>query len=162
MAGISYATSRRYSFMTDVNGVFKRALLAAAISVLPLANTASAHGGGHGTGGSGGSSGSSGGSSSSGGHSSSGSNGGHSSSSTSGHSSASGKGGHATADPVSVSQSAVSSQTVSNQTTNGKNPGHRVFFQHSSTGYNAQNAVTANDDSQRRRRHLLFGFIPVY
>jgi len=143
--------------MTDVNRVLKRALLAAAISLLPLANTASGHGGGHGTGGSGGSSGSSGGSSSSGGHSSSGSNGGHSSSSTSGHSSASAKGGHSTADPVSVSQSAVSSQTVS-----GKNPGHRVFFQHSSTGYNAQNAVTANDDSQRRHRYLLFGFIPVY
>jgi hypothetical protein len=153
--------------MTDMNGFLKRALLAAAISVLPLANTASAHGGGHGTGGSGGSSGSSGGSSSggsssSGGHSSSGSNGGHSSSSTSGHSSASAKGGHSTADPVSVSQSAVSSQTVSSQTASGKNPGHRVFFQHSSTGYNAQNAVTANDDSQRRHRHLLFGFIPVY
>jgi hypothetical protein len=145
--------------MTDVNGFLKRALLAAAISVLPLANTASAHGGGggHGTGGSGGSSGSSGGSSSSSGHSSSGSNGGHSSSSTSGHSSASAKGGHSTADPVSVSQSVVSSQTAS-----GKNPGHRVFFQHGSTGYNAQNAVTAKDDSQRRRRHLLFGFIPVY
>jgi hypothetical protein len=158
--------------MTDVNGFLKRALLAATISVLPLANTASAHGGGHGTGGSGGSSGSSGGSSSggssssgsgsSGGHSSSGSNGGHSSSSTSGHSSASAKGGHSTADPVSVSQSAVSSQTMSSQTASGKNQGHRVFFQHSSTGYNAQNAVTANDDSQRRHRHLLFGFIPVY
>ena len=149
--------------MTDVNGFLKRALLAATISVLPLANTASAHGGGHGTGGSGGSSGSSGGSSSGGGHSSSGSNGGHSSSSsTSGHSSASAKGGHSTADPVSVSHSAVSSQTVSNQTASGRNPGHRVFFQHSSTGYNAQDAVTANDDSQRRHQHLLFGFIPVY
>jgi hypothetical protein len=147
--------------MTDVNAVLKRALLAAAISVLPLANTASAHGG-HGSGGSSSSSGSSGGSSSSGGHSSSGSNGGHSSSSTSGHSSASAKGGHSTADPVSVSQSAVSSQTVSNQTASGKNPGHRVFFQHSSTGYNSQDAVTANDDSQRRHQHLLFGFIPVY
>jgi len=148
--------------MTDVNGFLKRALLAAAISVLPLANTASAHGGGHGSGGSGGSSSSSGGSSSGGGHSSSGSSGGHSSSSTSGHSSASAKGGHSTADPVSVSQSAISSQTVSSQTASGKNSGHRVFFQHGSTGYNAQNAVTANDDSQLRHRHLLFGFIPVY
>jgi hypothetical protein len=151
--------------MTDVNAFLKRALLAAAISILPLANTASAHGGGHGTGGSGGSSGSSsGGSSSGGGHSSSGSNGGHSSA---GHSSSSTNGGHAAAtskvghpatdppaDPSNVSQSVTTGQGMHS----GKV--HRAFVQQGrSTGYNQQNTETNQDDWRRRHPHLLFGFI---
>jgi hypothetical protein len=150
--------------MTDVNAFLKRALLAAAISVLPLANTASAHGGGHGSGGSGGSSGSSGGSSSGGGHSSSGSNGGHSSG---GHSSSSTSGGHAAAaskaghpatdpaaDPSNVSQSVTTGQGMHS----GKV--HRAFAEQGrSTGYNQQNTETNQDDWRRRHPHLLFGFI---
>jgi hypothetical protein len=146
--------------MTDVNAFIKRALLAAAISVLPLANTASAHGGGHGSGGSGGSSGSSGGSSSGGGHSSSGSNGGHSSgghssSSTSGgHAAAASKAGHTAADPSNVSQSVTTGQGMHS----GKV--HRAFVQQGrSTGYNQQNTETNQDDWRRRHPHLLFGFI---
>jgi hypothetical protein len=146
--------------MTDVNAFIKRALLAASISVLPLANTASAHGGGHGSGGSGGSSGSSGGSSSGGGHSSSGSNGGHSSgghssSSTSGgHAAAASKAGHTAADPSNVSQSVTTGQGMHS----GKV--HRAFVQQGrSTGYNQQNTETNQDDWRRRHPHLLFGFI---
>jgi hypothetical protein len=144
--------------MTDVNAFIKRALLAAAISVLPLANTASAHGGGHGSGGSGGSGGSSG--SSGGGHSSSGSNGGHSSgghssSSTSGgHAAAASKAGHTAADPSNVSQSVTTGQGMHS----GKV--HRAFVQQGrSTGYNQQNTETNQDDWRRRHPHLLFGFI---
>ena len=150
--------------MTDVNTFLKRALLAAAISVLPLANTASAHGGGHGTGGSSSSSGgsSSGGSSSSGGHSSSGSNGGHSSG---GHSSSSTSGGHAaTASKVGhpATDPAADPSNVSVTTGHGMHSGkvHRAFAQQGqSTGYNQQNTETNQDDWRRRHPHLLFGFI---
>ncbi len=158
--------------MTDVNGVLKRALLAAAISVLPLANTASAHGGGHGSGGSGGSGGSSGssggsssgGSSSGGGHSSSGSNGGHSSgghssSSTSGgHAAAASKGGHPATDPPANPSNGSQSVATGHGMHSGKV--HRAFAQQGqSTGYNQQNTETNQDDWRRRHPHLLFGFI---
>jgi hypothetical protein len=144
--------------MTDVNGVLKRALLAATISVLPLANTASAHGG-HGSGGSGSSSGSSGGSSSSGGHSSSGSNGGHSSTSTSaGHAAAASKVGHPATDPPADPSNASQSVATGHGTHSGKV--HRAFAQRGqSTGYNQQNTETSQDDWRRRHPHLLFGFI---
>jgi hypothetical protein len=167
--------------MTDVNTFLKRALLAAAISVLPLANTASAHGGGHGTGGSSSSSGgsssggsssggsssggsSSGGSSSSGGHSSSGSNGGHSSgghssSSTSGgHTAAASKAGHPATDPAADPSNVSQSVTTGQGMHSGKV--HRAFAQQGrSTGYNQQNTETNQDDWRRRHPHLLFGFI---
>jgi hypothetical protein len=144
--------------MTDVNAVLKRALLAAAISVLPLANTASAHGG-HGSGGSSSSSGSSGGSSSSGGHSSSGSNGGHSSSSTSGgHAAAASKVGHPATDPPANPSNGSQSVATGHGMHSGKV--HRAFAQQGrSTGYNQQNTETNQDDWRRRHPHLLFGFI---
>jgi hypothetical protein len=144
--------------MTDVNAFLKRALLAAAISVLPLANTASAHGG-HGSGGSSSSSGSSGGSSSSGGHSSSGSNGGHSSSSTSGgHAAAASKVGHPAADPPANPSNVSQSVATGHGMHSGKV--HRAFTrQGQSTGYNQQNTETNQDDWRRRHPHLLFGFI---
>jgi hypothetical protein len=144
--------------MTDVNAFLKRALLAAAISVLPLANTASAHGG-HGSGGSSSSSGSSGGSSSSGGHSSSGSNGGHSSSSTSGgHAAAASKVGHPAADPPANPSNVSQSVATGHGMHSGKV--HRAFAQQGqSTGYNQQNTETNQDDWRRRHPHLLFGFI---
>ena len=140
--------------MTDVNAFLKRALLAAAISVLPLANTASAHGGGHGSGGSSGSSG--------GGHSSSGSNGGHSSG---GHSSSSTSGGHAAAASKvghPATDPAADPSNVSVTTGQGMHSGkvHRAFAQQGqSTGYNQQNTETNQDDWRRRHPHLLFGFI---
>ena len=161
------------------NAFLKRMLLVVAISVLPLANVASARGG-HGSGGSSGSGGggssggSSGGHSSSGmssGHSSSGMSAGHSSTSTnSSHVATSSKGGRSANDPVSVSQSDPANVTQSganNKTTNNnhaqhENMGRRVFFQHGNTGYNSQNTVTANEDWRRRHRYLLFGFIPIY
>lgn len=144
--------------MTDVNAFLKRALLAAAISVLPLANTASAHGG-HGSGGSSSSSGSSGGSSSSGGHSSSSSNGGHSSSSTSGgHAAAASKVGHPAADPPANPSNVSQSVATGHGMHSGKV--HRAFAQQGqSTGYNQQNTETNQDDWRRRHPHLLFGFI---
>jgi hypothetical protein len=144
--------------MTDVNAVLKRALLAAAISVLPLANTASAHGG-HGSGGSSSSSGSSGGSSSSGGHSSSASNGGHSSSSTSGgHAAAASKVGHPATDPPANPSNGSQSVATGHGMHSGKV--HRAFAQQGrSTGYNQQNTETNQDDWRRRHPHLLFGFI---
>jgi hypothetical protein len=143
--------------MTDVNAFIKRALLAAAISVLPLANTASAHGGGHGSGGSGGSGGSSG--SSGGGHSSSGSNGGHSSSSTSGgHAAAASKVGHPATDPPANPSNGSQSVATGHGMHSGKV--HRAFAQQGqSTGYNQQNAETNQDDWRRRHPHLLLGFI---
>ena len=144
--------------MTDVNAFLKRALLAAAISVLPLANTASAHGG-HGSGGSSSSSGSSGGSSSSGGHSSSGSNGGHSSSSTSGgHAAVASKVGHPATDPPANPSNGSQSVATGHGMHSGKV--HRAFAQQGqSTGYNQQNTETNQDDWRRRHPHLLFGFI---
>jgi hypothetical protein len=153
--------------MTDVNTFVRRTLLVAAISVLPLANIASAHGGGHGSGGSSGSgsSSSSGSGSSSSGHSSSSSSSGHSSvSSSSGHSvsstsaghhSAPSKVSHPTADPNNGSQSAMTGQ--------GRHVArvHRVFEEHGSStgGYNQQNTETNQDEWRRRHPHLLFGFI---
>jgi hypothetical protein len=144
--------------MTDVNAFLKRALLAAAISVLPVANTASAHGG-HGSGGSSSSSGSSGGSSSSGGHSSSASNGGHSSSSTSGgHAAAASKVGHPATDPPANPSNGSQSVATGHGMHSGKV--HRAFAQQGqSTGYNQQNTETNQDDWRRRHPHLLFGFI---
>lgn len=153
--------------MTDVNAFLKRTLLVAAISVLPLANIASAHGGGSGSSGSSGSGSSSSGSGSSSSSGSGSSNGGHSSSSSSssnsGHSSGTANAGHSapskvshptTADPNNGSQSAMTGQ--------GRQVArvHRVVEQNgSSTGYNQLNTETNQDEWRRRHPHLLFGFI---
>ena len=155
--------------MTDVNAFVRRTLLVAAVSVLPLANIASAHGGGSGSGGSSGSgsSSSSGSGSSSGGHSSSSTGGGHSSvSSGSGHSVSSANAGHSapskvshptavTADPNNGSQSAMTGHGMHVARV------HRTFEEHGSStgGYNQQNTETNQDEWRRRHPHLLFGFI---
>jgi hypothetical protein len=170
------------------NAFLKRMLLVVAISVLPLANVASARGG-HGSGGSSGSGGGGSSAGSSGGHSSSGTSGGHSSSgmssghsstgmsaghsstsTNSGHAATSSKGGRSANDPVSVSrsdpvtvtQSGANSKTTPTNHTEHENMGRRVFFQHGSTGYNYQNTVPADEERRRRHQHLLFGFIPIY
>jgi hypothetical protein len=169
--------------MTDVNAFLKRTLLVAAISVLPLANIASAHGGGHGSGGSSGSgsgsgsgsSSSSGSGSSSGGHSSSSSSSGHSSSSSNGgHSSVSSSSGHSvsTANAGHSAPSKVSHPTAAADPNNGSQSAmtghgmhvarvHRAFEEHGSStgGYNQQNTETNTDEWRRRHPHLLFGFI---
>ena len=150
--------------MTDVNAFLKRSLLAAAISVLPLANIAAAHGGGSGgSSGSGSSSGSSssGSSSSSSGHSGSGSSSGHSASATSvGHGV-----GHS---PSKVSRSADPSMQVNAMraipaTGDAKSPKvvRRPFEENNSStgGYTQQNTETNQDEWRRRHKHLLFGFI---
>ena len=134
-----------FQFMLDA--FLRRAILVALISALPnVVSVASAHGG-H----SGGSNG--------GGHSSSSSGMGTSSGTSGGHSSTASKGGHS--DPVSVSQSSVGHQAVANHPVH-PTQSRRIFFQHGSTGYNAQNTAPANDDWRRRHQHLLFGFIPIY
>jgi hypothetical protein len=135
--------------MSETNAFLKRMVLVAVAGSLPfLTEIASAHGG-HGTGGSSGGGSSS---SSDGGHSSASTSGGHSSASTSGgHSLAASKGGTSKGDPSNVSQSPVTGHTAKV---------HRAFVQRGSTGYNAQNTVTENDDWKRRHHRLLFGFIP--
>src|SRR5215469_876234 len=116
--------------MLDTKRFLKRMVLVGLISTLPgYVSIVSAHGGGHGTGGSTGSgSGSSssgsggGGHSSSGGHSSTGMSSGHSSTGTSGRSSGNtkgaqsvtnSKGGRSASDPPTVAGTVVSNQTVS-------------------------------------------------
>jgi hypothetical protein len=159
--------------MTDVNAFVRRTLLVAAVSVLPLASIASAHGGGHGSGGSSGSgsSSSSGSGSSSGGHSSSSSSSGHSSvSSSSGHSVSSANAGHSA--PSKVSHPAADPSHPAADPNNGSQSAmtgkgmhlarvHRTFEEHGSStgGYNQQNTETNTDEWRRRHPHLLFGFI---
>jgi hypothetical protein len=125
----------------EPNAFLKRALLAVAISALPLANVAYAHGGGgggHGGGGHG-----------TGGGSSSSSGSGHSSSSTSGgHSATTSKGGRSAPDPT---------DTATGQTAHSARDFH-VFEQHGS-GYNSQNTGANNEDARRKHHGLLFGFI---
>jgi hypothetical protein len=159
--------------MTDVNAFVRRTLLVAAVSVLPLANIASAHGGGSGSSGSSasGSSSSSGSGSSSGGHSSSSSSSGHSSvSSSSGHSVSSANAGHSA--PSKVSHPAADPSHPAADPNNGSQAAmtgkgmhvarvHRTFEEHGSStgGYNQQNTETNTDEWRRRHPHLLFGFI---
>jgi|SRR3984893_693130 hypothetical protein len=95
----------------DAKSFVRRAVLIALVSALPtFVSVASAHGGGHSSGGSSGSGGSG---ASSGGHSASGSNSGHSpSSSNTGSASSVSKGGHSTGDPSTAPATTASGRAV--------------------------------------------------
>jgi hypothetical protein len=171
----------------DVNSFLKRIIVIGLVSALPvLVNVASAHGGGHGSGGSsggghgsGGSSGSgassggghgSGGSSSSGassgGHSASVSSAGHSSSvANSGQSSSVSKGGHSGGDPSTAPGTAVGGHSMSNgslhASTVRSRPESISHFRHFSTGWGHGDwqAGEENVDWTRHHGRRLFGFI---
>jgi hypothetical protein len=161
--------------MSDAKGFLKRIALVALISALPgYVDLVSAHGGGHGTGGSGGAGGGSSSSSSGGGHSSGGMGGGHSSTGTSGGHSSSGtsaghfstspKGGRS-ADPSNVTQSGANHHIMPVMNSRS-NEGHKVFVPRfnrtvssGETGQNIQGGMVPNEDWKRRHRRL-FGFIP--
>ena len=136
--------------MMDPNAFLKRTVLVVAISVLPLAPVAYAHGGKGAGGSSGGGSSSGSGNSSS----SSGTGGGHSASSSTGHSVAASKGSRSAADP--------SNPATTGQTAHQARIFHVVGQRGTSTGYNSQNQGTNNEDLRRKHQHLLFGVIPVY
>jgi hypothetical protein len=174
--------------MLDTKRFLKRIVLVGLISTLAgYVSIVSAHGGGHGTGGSAGSGGGSsssgsggGGHSSSGGHSSTGMSSGHSSTSMSGRSSGNtkgaqsvtnSKGGRSASDPPTVAGTVVSNQTGSGVNFHSRdhrsfeqNHSNRVHFNRSvstgETGQNIQNGMVPNEDWKRRHRHMLFGFLP--
>jgi hypothetical protein len=153
--------------MLDAKGLLKRIVLVGLISALPgFVDAVSAHGGGHGSGGSGGGSSSGG---SSGGHSSTGMSGGHSSNSTSvSHSAVGSKSGRSPGDPSTVVGSVTSNQTVSgvnfhsqDHQSFGRDHVNRVHFNRAvSSGQTGQNIQGGMPNDYWKRRHLLFGFLP--
>ena len=166
----------------DVKSSLKRAIVIALVSALPtFVSIASAHGGGHGSGGSSGSGGSggsgassgghgsSGSSASSGGHGSSASTGGHGSSgshsasnsnsghspsgSNSGSSSSVAKGGHSTGDPSTAPGTAVSGRSVRSKP--------EPVTRHFSTGWGHGDWKEGEEtvDWKHHNGRRLFGFI---
>ena len=157
----------------DVKSSLKRAIVIALVSALPtFVSIASAHGGGHGSGGSSGSGGSGGSGASSGGHGSSGSSastGGHGSSgshsasssnsghspsgSNSGSSSSVAKGGHSTGDPSTAPGTAVSGRSVRSKP--------EPVTRHFSTGWGHGDWKEGEEtvDWQHHNGRRLFGFI---
>src|ERR1700737_3334576 len=139
----------------DAKSFLKRAILIALVSALPtFVSVASAHGGGHSSGGSGGSGASSGGHGSRRGHSGSSSNGGHSlsgsssshsasgsnsghspSGSNSGSSSSVSKGGHSSSDPSTATATTASGRAVPGSPVHSNTVPPPVHVRHFSTGW---------------------------